>query len=206
MEAYLFYSVNCEFCKKLMFVMKNQNLLYLFKLICIDELSPIELTTRGITQIPTIVLINKYGGKIQKQILEGANAGQWVENMINNRRNFVIQNTEKNRNAIQLQNLKAQKMDGISNYYIMETKGISDAYSYWNDEIKKEVQLPQPKSYVSPAHIDEKIITFIDDKEKLDTSTMSGKMNELKNVRSRDENEIKNVLERQQIEKVINST
>jgi len=204
MQGFLFYSNRCPFCKNLMIVMNNQKLLQLFQLICIDELNTIELLKRGIKQIPTLVIIEQNGKNNQKQIFEGENAGKWVENIITNRRMIMMQNIEKNRNAIQLQNNKSQHTDGMTNYYINEMVGISDSYSYWNDDLRKEVDIPQPKEFIAPSQLDSnRIITFQESNNKITNKEMSNKSMEYDRLRNNDINDLKKMFERQQIEAVI---
>ena len=203
----LFYSKTCPFCKTLMLAMKNEGMLERFKLICVNNMSMSELVSSGISKTPTIIIVNEQDGrKLSQQIYEGQEAGKWIENIINNRRMMLIQNVEMQRRNIELQNMKARNADGMVDYFITDNK-ISDTCSFFHPDIKLELDIAQPKNFV-PAYAEERIVTICndyEDKVKLCPAETKAKMSELENMRNKDTTMLKQSMEKEQIERLMNN-
>lgn len=228
MSGYLFYSNNCETCVNLIKIMKNENLLEMFKCYDVEQMSMEDITKLGLDAVPTILIINvSQSGEQQKGVYVQEKACNWIENVINNRRANMIKYTENTKKLIEMQEMKKRMQDGLLGYSNMETSGISDAYSFWSDkpEIDMTLDIAQAKSYVGydkdPKKFLEKynqsrIMTIPDiegtkeDKKKIKgyivTETEQKKMlKDLESSRNNQLNHIKSQMETEQLNSVISA-
>lgn len=206
MLGILFYSNKCDFCRDLMKVIQNEDLINLFQFSCVDDMTPEKITGLGLRVVPTIIIRNQ----TQSQMYESKDALNWVKNFIINRREHYIQMAENHRKLIMVNNIKNRMIDGLNSYKQMETEGISDQYAYYSEkDIKTDIDLAQPKSFL-PVGKDEEynIITLQSDTDnkKIKEQEQKQKINQLLASRKADESVIKTNMERGQIEAVLDAT
>jgi len=208
MLGLLYYSNTCNYCYKLMTVMNNQGILQMFEGHNVDDISFDKLAQLGITQVPTIVINHIQNGQSIRGLHEKEKAFNWVENVIKNRRQMMDLQAENSRKLIQLNAIKERHKDQLFEYNPAEAQGISDSYAYWRDDIEKDIQHAQPKSYM-PYNQDEKyqvITVTLEDKEnKINKNQMKKLVDTMINSRTNQTNEFINTMERKQIETIINS-
>ena len=185
MFGILFYSVKCESSRNLLRVMENQDILKFFTQKCVDQISTDELIKMGLKNVPTLVVLNRNGTTHTKQIFEKSNAFDWIERLIQNRRETMLNNVEKNRKLIQINNIKMKIQDGIDDFNPLESSGISDNYSSWLDDISKDKNEAHSKSFLPYGEDGNyKIITFDDDNnKKLNDQEYTKRSVEVNNVR-----------------------
>jgi hypothetical protein len=166
-----------------------------------------DLLKQGINNVPTIMVINQNGTESRKDIFDGANAFTWIEQFINNRREFMMRQAEETRRLIQLNNKKVcENEKSLKDYNTMESFGLSDAYAYYNVDINRDVDIAQPKSFL-PYGKDQEypILTLTDDKNKMNGTEYKKREDEVKKIRQNQEVELKKIMEQQQIAAVVNS-
>lgn len=204
MSGFIFYSSKNTGCFNLMTIMENEGMLRMFTLRSIDNMSDNEIARLGLRAVPTILFINN--GK--KGIYEKDEAFKWVNNIIENRRQNIIKRTENNRRLIQMNTMKNNIREGLFEYNINESEGISDAYSYWKDDITQDIDVAQPKSFL-PFGRDEQytIMTIPEDKNnklKLTKELQNKMMSNLESSRKQQDQQIESCIENQLIDKVVN--
>ena len=207
MIIFLFYSTKCKHSANLINIINSQKLLELFRPICIDNMRIEDLLKQGINNVPTIMVINQNGTESRKDIFDGANAFTWIEQFINNRREFMMRQAEETRRLIQLNNKKVcENEKSLKDYNTMESFGLSDAYAYYNVDINRDVDIAQPKSFL-PYGKDQEypILTLTDDKNKMNGTEYKKREDEVKKIRQNQEVELKKIMEQQQIAAVVNS-
>lgn len=228
MSGYLFYSNNCETCVNLITIMKNEKLLDKFECNDVEKMSMEEITRLGLEAVPTILIINvSPTGEHQKGIYVQKQACNWVESVINNRRSNMIKYTENTKKLIEMHEMKKRMQDGLLGYSSMETKGISDDYSFWSDkpEIDINLNIAQSKSFLGydkdskkflQQYNQSRIMTIPDvegtkeDKKKLKGYIVTEKeqkkmIEELEKNRGAQLNTIKDNMQKEQINSVINA-
>jgi hypothetical protein len=208
MKGHLYYSTRCEYCLNLMTIMENQGLIDMFTQHCVDNMSSNDIVKLGIRTVPTLLLINTQNGQQQKGIYENEKAFNWVESVVSNRRQQMIKQAENTRKLIQVNEMKKRMKEGLVGYCQSEVEGLSDSYAYWKDDMSKDIDSAQPKSYL-PLGQDEQysIMTIPIDKKsdyKLNKNTQKQLIKDLEKTRDTQDNEIKSMMEKEQIIKVIN--
>jgi len=206
MLGILFYSNKCEFCRDLMKVIQNEDLINLFQFSCVDEMTPEKITSIGLRVVPTLFIRNQQ----HSQMYESKDALNWIKNFIINRREHYMQMAENHRKLIMVNNIKNRMIDGLNSYKQMESEGISDQYAYYSEkDLTTDIDLAQPKSFLPVGRDDEYgIITLQSDNDnkKMKEQEQKQKINQLLASRKVDENNIKSNMERGQIEAVIDAT
>lgn len=206
----LFYSNKCKYSQNIRKIMYDQGILQWFKQISIDESDPDELIRTGLRVVPTLIIHNNN----KRQILEENKAFEWVENIIRSRRETEAlknrqntdnnnQNNNNNQNPL-INNTKPMSM--IKQYDPSETKHISDIYSYWTDDLKKDINIAQPKNFLPYGKDDNyNIMTIVDniDNNKLTTIEQQRKIKELIDNRTTQDRHIMQLNEKQQIDAYI---
>ena len=121
MKNLFFYSEKCQFCLELYKIMKNQHILNLFNLICVDGNDKIP---KSITQVPTLVI------KDFKTPLVGSSAFNWIKT-----RKFFNQqsNNYKHQCDSQIHSLQTEGENGPKGMMKKETKNIGDDYAFISD-------------------------------------------------------------------------
>ena len=143
-----------------------------------------------------------------KGIYEKEKAFAFVNNMISNRRQNIMKRTENHRKLIQSDGLRNNIKDGIFEYNSNETQGISDAYAFWKDDMTQDIDIAQPKSFL-PCGKDTQygIMTLPENpnnKFKMNSDVQSRMVSTMKSNRDQQDDQIKQILEQQQIDKVLN--
>lgn len=207
MIIFLFYSTKCKHSANLINIINSQKLSELFRPICIDNMKIEDLLKQGINNVPTIMVINQNGTESRKDIFDGVNAFTWIEQFINNRREFMMRQAEETRRLIQLNNKKVcENEKSLKDYNTMESFGLSDAYAYYNKDINRDVDIAQPKSFLPYGKDQEyQILTLNDNKSKINSTEYKKREEEVIKTRQNQEVELKKVMEQQQIAAVVNS-
>jgi hypothetical protein len=211
MNGYLFYSEGCKYCTHLRNVMINQNIIRIFNECCIDNMTPDELIKLGLTSVPTIVIVstNNQTGRHSKGIYENEAAFKYIEDIISNRRKNTILRAENDRKIIQINNMKRNARDGLYEYKKMEAEGISDLYSYWNNDMTKEIDESQPKSFLPHGKEKEYGIMTIPEtkdeiqKNKLKESDLTKMINNIQTMRDGQDAHLKEIMNKEQIDKIM---
>ena len=211
MLGYLFYSKKCTFCRDLMKIMENQNMINMFVLKCVDDMTSTDFTKLGLRFVPTLVLINNNNGQQSKGIYEKTEAFKWVNNVIENRRDNMIKFAENNRRLIEVNEMKKRIADGLTENCQNEMDGISDSYAYWKNDLSQDIDMAQPKSFVSAANVGNPLYgieTVPDDKsiKKLSKKEQEKMIDFLANKRNDDDINMKSFMKQQQINKVFSPT
>lgn len=211
MYGYLFYSKECKFCFKLITVMENQGLLGMFNVKCIDDMTPNDFAKLGLQCVPTLVVVNNQNGVEHKGIYENDKAFKWVDSVISNRRQNMIKTAENSRKLIEISDYKKRIVDGLSENCQSEMEGLSDAYAYWKDDMTQDIDIPQPKMFVPALNIGNPLygIETIPDesgkKNKLKENDQKDLIKKLANLRSEEDTQLKNIMQQQQLNKVLGS-
>lgn len=202
--GFLFYHPKIGGCYKLMKIMENEGMLPMFELKSIEGISDEHLISYGIKAVPTIVFINNG----HKGIYEKENAFAFINNMIENRRQNIMKRTENHRKLIQNNGMLNNIKESLFEYNSNESQGISDAYSYWKDDLAQDIDVAQPKSFLQYGKDAQYgIITLPENpnnKFKLSADMQNKMVTNIKQQRDQQEDQIKNILEQQQIDKILN--
>jgi hypothetical protein len=117
---------------------------------------------------------------------------------------------ENNRKLIQQSEMKKRIKEGLYEYCQGESQGISDSYSYWKDDMSKDINDAQPKLFL-PYGKDAAytIMTIPEDKHmkgyKLKQNEQTSLVSNLENLRKDQDTHIQTFMEREQIQKVLNN-
>jgi hypothetical protein len=154
----------------------------IFKCICVDKMPIDNLSKMGIKNVPTIIIKNQNGAS---SLYECRNAFMWLENILKYRRNSSIK-----------KNFDIPVASIIDGYKTEELNGISDQYAYLQTDI------PHPKSFL-PYGKDEqyRIITIPSNaNDKLDGKDQSDMINKLESLREKQTDDIRNIMEKNQLD------
>jgi hypothetical protein len=189
--------------------MRSQNIIGMFKENCIDTMRTDEIIRLGLNVVPTIIIVSQ--ANQAKGIYEKDKAFKYIEELLANRRSFGTSSAESTRKLIQSNNIKQNIKDGLYEYQKMESEGFSDAYSYFNNDQAKELDLSQPKSFLPHGKDkDYGIITIPESKteiikNKIKKVEQEKMMKSIMSMRNTQDNQLKDIMNREQIECVINS-
>ena len=209
MMGYIFYSKMSKSCQDLITYMENQGIINMFEPKCIDTMSDNEIVKLGLSDVPTIVIITQQNGQQKRGIYEKIEAFKWVESLVVNRRANMMKYAENNRRLVQQSEMKKRIKEGLYEYCQGEAQGISDSYSYWKDDLSKDINDAQPKIFL-PYGKDAAytIMTIPEDKNmkanKLKERDQSTLITKLENIRKDQDTQIKSIMEQEQIQKVLN--
>lgn len=207
----IFYSKKCQRCYTLMKIMEHQQILELFEKKCIDDMiknmSTTDIANLGFSKVPTIIMINEQNGA--KGIYEDGKAYEFIENMIKNRQQSISQHIENTRKIVQINEMKKRIKEGIFEYCPNESTGFSDNYAFWKDDIQKDIDMAQPKSYLPVGHDDKYgIMTIPDNKEiknKLSKDDQQKLIKNLEKIRDTQDTTIKTIMEQEQLSTILNA-
>lgn len=208
MPGYVFYSKDCATSLNLIKIMENQGLHTMFDYKCVDNMSENDITKLGLRTVPTILVVNNQNGVQKKGIYEGKEAFEWINSVVINRRQIAITQAESTRKLIQINEMKKKIQDGLYEYCEGESAGISDGYSYWKDDMTKDIDNAQPKTFL-PYGDDHKynILTIPVDKHapgyKISKGDQEKMIRDMENIRKTDDSNLKSMMEQQQIHDVI---
>ena len=204
MLGYLFYSTLCKHSLDLMKIMENQGLLPMFELKSVNTMDINEITRLGLNATPTILIINNDNGKQSKGIYESKDAFKWVDNVITNRRQNMIQFAEQRRRLIEIDETRKRMEDGLSENCQMERQGISDVYAF----CKEDNDMYQPKAFVPALEMGNdayRVMTIPQGRhvEKLSEIDQKMLIKDLESKRKIQDTDMKSNMEKEQISKVI---
>jgi len=188
MFGYLFYSPRCESSANFIRIITSEKINQIFNLISIDTMTTEQILSLGIKKTPMLVLRDNNNRTIG--INEGSAAFEWLNNLIQFRRQNIAKIVEENRKKIlqinMAQNMNKDMVSGKSD----ETTGISDNFSYIN------LDYTSSKSFLPYGHDNEfKILTFNDNQEKISNNEMNSKISEYNNIRNKTDTDIKNIID-----------
>jgi len=183
-----------------MTLLSNQCLLDKFNNKCVDDMSDTQLVSFNLRCVPTLVIPHPNG---KSQVIEGENTFKWLQAIIENQRQKAISQTMHNRKLIQMATMKNNIKDGLYDYQKNESEGISDSYAYWNDDMTKELESSQPKSFL-PYKCDDqyRILVFNENEytqKKLNQDQQTNLMKKLQDTRSDQDTGVKTNMEQQQV-------
>ena len=128
MFGYLFYSPRCESSANFIKIITSERINQMFNLMNIDTMSTEQILSLGIKKTPMLVLRDNNNRTIG--VHEAQNAFEWLNNLIQFRRQNMAKIVEENRKKILQsrgqQNVNKDLVSGKSD----ELNGISDNYSY----------------------------------------------------------------------------
>ncbi len=197
MFGFLFYSPRCESSANFIRIITSEKINNLFNLVSIDTMSTEQLISLGIKKTPMLVLRNQQNQTVG--VHEGQSAFEWLNNLIQFRRQNMMNMVEQNRKKLIQSNI-AQQMnkDNVAGRSD-ELTGISDNFAYVNvDYVPTKSFLPYGQDN------DFKILTFKDNQGKISENEMKGKINEYNSMRGKTDNEIKNTIDTQLKANIIN--
>jgi len=120
----LFYSNKCTTSKNLLFVLNNEGLINMFKLVCVDNI--LDKIPPQITKVPTMIVSNVAKPLIAQETFK------WVEQM-----RFLNNKNQSSTTFINKQQNQTNQVNQINNepqeFDYFEAAGISDRYSYTDD-------------------------------------------------------------------------
>jgi hypothetical protein len=171
----LFYSKSCETCKTLLTVLKNENLLGNFKLICVDDT---KVLPTDLTRVPTMLVININRPLVAQETFE------WVSQMKFLRQQQIMDINKKiiQQNTTYMANNKKGPIG-----YDSEIMGsFSDKFAFANEN-KND---PFPQSFIGIGDEDKNVIfTAPQEKDAISKTHHSKLIKEIEERRSVQDND-----------------
>jgi hypothetical protein len=171
----------------------------MFVPICLDNLSSKKISQLKIKEVPAIVVSCENS---PSSIFEGPQqCSQWLTSLMYNRRKNICERVEKQRKFIQKKQAEMRSLEGGAiEYNAEEMDGISDNYAY------NMTDLCQPKNFVQIGSEDKyNIVTPQTTCNKIDMLTMKKQLANLETSRKNDNNKFSDIMEKQQIQTILNS-
>lgn len=189
MFGYLFYSPRCESSANFIRIITSERINQMFNLISIDTMSTEQIISLGINKKTPILVLRDNNNKTIG-VHDGQSAFEWLNNLIQFRRQNMAKIVEENRKKILqaniAQNINRDLVSGKSD----ELNGISDSFSYIN------LDYTSPKSFLPYGHDNEfKILTFKDNQNKISNNEMNSKISEYNNMRTKTDADIKDIID-----------
>jgi len=190
MFGFLFYSPRCESSANFIRIITSEKINSMFNLISIDTMSTEQLISLGIKKTPMLVLRNQNNETIG--VHEGQPSFEWLNNLIQFRRQNMMNMVEQNRKRLIQSNIATQaNKDNVSGRSD-EFTGLSDNFAYVNiDHVPTKTYLPYGQDN------DFKILTFKDNQCKITERDMKSKISEFESTRKKTDTEIKNIVDTQ---------
>lgn len=190
MFGFLFYSPRCESSANFIRIITSEKINSMFNLISIDTMSTEQLISLGIKKTPMLVLRNQNNETIG--VHEGQASFEWLNNLIQFRRQNMMNMVEQNRKRLIQSNMATQaNKDNVSGRSD-ELTGLSDNFAYVNvDYVPTKTYLPYGQDN------DFKILTFKDNQGKITERDMKSKISEYESTRKQTDTEIKNIVDTQ---------
>jgi len=184
----LFYSQRCETCRNLLILLKNENLINNFKLVCVDNnLSKFPQDM----MVPTMILVN-----INKPLV-AQEAFEWVKQIKFIRQQQLI---DANKIIIQSSNTTAVTKGPIG-YDNEIMSGISDTFAL----TEKDIALPH--AYFGIGEEDKNVIfTAPIDKDKINKKNQLNLIKDLESKRTQQDTNFNTEMKKEQINAVMNAT
>jgi hypothetical protein len=180
-------------------VIYNEGISNMFIPVCLDNFSSKKISQLKIKEVPAIVVSCK---NQPSSIFEGPHqCSQWLTTLMYNRRKTICARVEQQRKLIQKKHAEIRSQEGnIIEYIAEEMDGISDNYAY------NMTDLCQPKNFIPVGDEDKyNIITPQTSCSKIDMITMKKQLANLENSRKNDNNKFVDIMEKQQIQTILNS-
>lgn len=186
----LFYSERCQTCRNLFTILKNENLLGYFKLICVDD--KLDRLPPDMV-VPMMKLINTTKPLVANETFE------WINMMKSIRQQQIM---DINKKIIQQNNLNNfNTINKGPNYYDDEIfSGISDKFAF------TKIDAPLPHSYFGVNDEDKNVIfTAPEQKNTINKHTQDTLIKNLENQRKDQDNEYYTSMKKKQLESVLNA-
>lgn len=198
MYSYLFYSPRCESSMNFIRIITNEKIQNMFTLISIDTMTREQIISTGMKKTPMIALRDK--NNITTGVFEGQSAFEWLNNLIQFRRQNLMKMVESNRKKIINTNQKTTSDNATFVARTDEQNSISDNYSYIDlDYVSSKSFMPYGKD------TDFKILTFNDSNGKINQNEMNNKISEYDTFRKQTQSTIENNIQNQLKETLINN-
>jgi hypothetical protein len=188
MYGYLFYSPRCESSANFIKIITSERINQMFNLMNVDTMTTEQILSLGIKKTPMLVLRDNNNKTIG--VHEAQNAFEWLNNLIQFRRQNMAKIVEENRKKIlqssMQQNMNKDLVSGKSD----ELSGISDNFSYI------DIDYTSSKSFLPYGQDNNfKILTFKDNQGKMSNNDMNSKISEYNNIRNKTDSDIKNFID-----------
>lgn len=188
MFGFLFYSPRCESSANFIRIITSEKINQMFNLINIDTMSREQLINLGISKTPMVVLRDQNNQTIG--VHEGQAAFVWLNNLIQFRRQNMAKIVQENRRKLIQSNINLNINKDIVSGKSDELTGVSDNYSYI------DIDYTSSKSFLPYGQdSDFRILTFKDNQGKMSNNDMNSKISEYNNLRSKTDNDIKNIID-----------
>jgi len=128
--------------------MENQGLLVNVNLQLVDNWNITDFDNWGIKYVPTLLIISDNNGQQHKEIFIKKDAFDWVQRIIINRRQTMIDTAQQNRKQSELIQIKKHVQEGLYDYCQNEAEGMSDQYAYWTESVEHDIDAAQPKTFL----------------------------------------------------------
>ena len=182
----LFYSYKCQDCRSLLFLLKNENLLSYFKLICVDD--KLDKLPQNMI-VPTMIILNIPKPLVAHETFEWINQIKFIrqQQTIN-----VNQNINQN-NILTMNNKK-----GPIGFDEEIMSGISDKFAF------TKIDNPLPHSYFNVGQEDKNaIFTAPQEQNKLSKNEQIKMINDLESRRSLQDSENQKLIKQKQMEAIM---
>ena len=184
----LFFSYNCETCTKLIMLLRNENLLSFFKMICVDD--KLGKLPKDIVRVPTMIVVGSNKPYVAHETF------QWIEQMKFIRQQQIM---DINKKIIQQYNTPNQQK-GPLGYSEEIMSGYSDNFAF----TKSDNSLPH--SYVN-IHEEDKSAIFTAPQEKHRVSKLEQQKitKEIEERRNTQDVEYQSIMKQKQLEIVMHA-
>lgn len=196
----LFYSNKCKECMNLWQVICNEDIKRVFIPVCLDNYTSKDIEKLSIKRIPSIVVsVENHKPAVYEGPFE---CSKWLNTFTANRRKNLLQRVEQQRKTIQKET-NEQKENGPIEYTSIEMDGIADDYAYLNTELSQPKNfLPIGMENANQIHTPNNLVY----NDKLTARELSMQRSSLENTRANDEQHIKQTMEQNQINAVLNNS
>lgn len=158
----VFYSSNCKFSTELLTLMKNENILQNFKMICVD--GNIASIPKHITKVPAIITSDT------NRLYMADDAFKWLHAV------KYMRQSVKDNNIITKKNESINQPIDQRTFISSEMTGISDNFAYTN------IDTPLPKSFMGYKDDDKHtIFTAPNETHKLDEKSLKSGLRDITN-------------------------
>ena len=195
----IFYSKICNVCAQLLKILHNENMLGIFKLICVDD--KIDTLPKSIKVVPTMIVSSINKPLEGKEIFEWINSRKFVKSQKNkNIENddilgrsslcgsaegaSTVQITEK----LLLQDPKiihSKPNNNTLGYTSQEMSGFSDNFAY------TKIDIPQPHTFLNLEDENKYIIFTAPEQNKLSKNEQDERIRQIENIRKKQDELLK---------------
>lgn len=182
----LFYSHKCDTSKNLLLLLKNENLLGYFKLICVDD--KLDKLPPQITIVPTMIVAN-----INKPLVV-QEAFEWVKQIKFLRQQQVM---DINKKIIQQNDILVNNKKGPIGYDNEIMAGISDKFAF------TKIDNPLPHSYFNLGEEDKNAIFTAPEQNRINKNEQYKLIKDIELRRNQQDNDYTIFTKQQQINAVL---